>query len=160
MKWEDVPCRYSLGYSSNPADQANAYGESVQKMDTTSTNPKDLLGASKVPLSKIPPIALLHLAMAMAEGAAKYGAFNWRDKAVQADIYIDATMRHLLAWADGEELSPDAQIHHLGHAMASLAILLDAQATGCLVDNRPKNGRTGEFLEKLNAQLKQKREKK
>jgi len=75
----------------------------------------------------------------MMDGAGKYSSYNWRDNKVQADIYVDACMRHLLAWFEGEEFAEDSGCHHLGHARACLGILLDAQATGNLVDNRPKS---------------------
>lgn len=119
-------------------------------------NPKDIIGSTKVSLSKIPPVALLHMALAHMNGAGKYGKFNWRDKAVQADIYVDAILRHTLAWYEREEVALDSGIHHLGHAMASAGILLDAQSTGKLVDNRPVNGNFSEVLERLNKELKEK----
>lgn len=71
------------------------------------------------------------------DGADKYGAYNWRAKQVQADVYVDAALRHITAWFEGEELAQDSKVHHLGHAIACCAILLDAQETGNLVDNRP-----------------------
>ena len=43
---------------------------------------------------------------------------------------------HLNAWAEGEEAAPDSGVHHLGHARACLGILLDAQETGNLIDDR------------------------
>ncbi len=111
------------------------------------TNPKDLLGQKKVSLTKIPPAALAHCADAMMDGTAKYSKYNWREKHVQAEIYVDACLRHLLSWYDGEEVATDSGVHHLGHAMACCAILLDAQANGCMVDNRPNHG--GAFLSTL-----------
>lgn len=102
-----------------------------------SVNPKDLLGMKKVSMTKVPATAIAHCAMAMMNGAKKYGPFNWRGNPVVASIYIDACMRHLNAWFDGEECAEDSGVHHLGHAMACLAILLDAQETGNLTDDRP-----------------------
>jgi hypothetical protein len=122
-----------------------------------SGNPKDILGAQKVSLSYLPPVAVLHAAHALMNGASKYGPYNWRDKAVRASIYVDACERHLNAWFDGEEEAADSGVHHLGHAIACLAILLDAQETGNLVDDRPVNaGTRGSFcrvLARLNAKI-------
>src|ERR1700693_1718032 len=88
-----------------------------------STNPKDLLGASKVSISKLPFVAILHGAHAMMNGAAKYGPYNWREKKVLASIYVDAIYRHLGAWFDShEENAEDSGCHHLGHLIASAAI--------------------------------------
>lgn len=120
----------------------------------TSVNPKDLVGAKKVSITKLPPVALLHAAHALMNGAGKYGAYNWREKAVQASIYVDACERHLNAWFDGEEEATDSGVHHLGHAMACLAILLDAQETGNLVDDRPvKTGAFCRVLERLHRKI-------
>lgn len=115
-------------------------------------NPKDLLGNKKVSITKFPAIALAHAAHAMMNGAAKYGAFNWRGNPVIASIYIDACMRHLNQWFDGEEIASDSGVHHLGHAIACVGILLDAQETGNLVDDRPVEHSKGVFtvvLERL-----------
>lgn len=101
------------------------------------TNPKDLLGVKKVPLTIIPPIASALEAEAMLDGQKKYGPYNWRSKKVRARIYIDACMRHLAAWLEGQEYAEDSGCHHLGHARACLGILLDAQNIGHLIDDRP-----------------------
>ena len=98
-------------------------------------------------------IAALHGAHAMMDGARKYGPFNWRDKKVQAHIYVDAALRHIAAWFDGEELADDSKVHHLGHAIACCAILLDAQATDSLIDDRPVNGKNKCVLSKVLKEL-------
>lgn len=104
-------------------------------------NPKDRFGIQKVSLSKFPAVALAHGAHAMMDGARKYGAYNWRERSVIASIYIDACKRHLDTWFDArEETAPDSDVHHLGHALACIAIILDAQATGNLIDDRPIKG--------------------
>jgi hypothetical protein len=92
--------------------------------------------------------------MAMMDGAKKYGPYNWRAKKVVASIYIDAAMRHLATWFEGQETASDSKVHHLGHAIACCAILLDAQATGNLVDDRPiTEGVDPEWFEKLMGKL-------
>lgn len=101
-------------------------------------NPKDLFGAKKVSLSKLPAVAVAHAAHAMMDGAQKYGAYNWRDKAVVGSIYVDAAKRHIDNWFEGQRVAGDSEVHHLGHAIACCAILLDAEATGNLIDDRPE----------------------
>lgn len=102
------------------------------------TNPKDLLGDKKVPVGAVCSVAILHESCAMLDGELKYGYRNWRDKKVRARVYIDAARRHLDAWEEMEEYAPDSGVHHLGHARACLGILLDAQETGNLIDDRAK----------------------
>lgn len=99
-------------------------------------NPKDILGEKKISFTKFPTAGLIQGTRAMMDGARKYGPYNWRDEPVQAHIYVDAAIRHLLAWFSGEENSDDAGVHHLGHAMACCAIIIDAQENNCLSDDR------------------------
>lgn len=112
------------------------------------TNPKDLLGVKKPRLSLVPPAGLVYAALAMANGADKYGPYNWREKKVQTMIYLEAAMRHILSYQDGEECARDSGVPHLGHALACLLIIIDATETGNLLDNRPKAGPMAELIEK------------
>ena len=111
-------------------------------------NPKDLLGLAKVSLTKNPPAALIYMALAMMNGAVKYGPFNWRKKKVIASVYVDAAMRHLQAWQDGENDADDSKVPHLGHALASIAIIVDALETGNLIDDRPAPGAAAALLKR------------
>lgn len=112
-------------------------------------NPKTMLGVQKAPLHLVPPSAKFHLAAAFADGAKKYGPYNWREKTVSSSIYIAAAQRHMDAWWDGEGVSKDAGVHHLGHALACLAILLDAESIGMLNDDRPSAGASPELHEEF-----------
>jgi hypothetical protein len=114
--------------------------EQDSKPPVLGTNPKDLLGTKKVNLHLVPPASTLYQALAMEDGARKYGPYNWRANKVIATIYVDAAMRHILSWLDGEENASDSGVPHLGNALACLGILVDAKETGNLVDNRPLPG--------------------
>ena len=106
--------------------------------DTLPANPKQIYGDTKVPLHLLPPLAELEWALAHANGAEKYGAYNWHENPVEAMTYIGAARRHLMAWLAKESHADDSGVHHLGHVMACCAILIDAEACGQLIDNRPK----------------------
>ncbi len=118
---------------------------------TKSSNPKDVLAASeqRVLLHLIPSPALAHTAQALMDGARKYGPYNWRQEGVSAVTYISATMRHLRDYLDGEDEAADSQVHHLGHAMACLAIILDGIELGNLVDDRPLPAPTSAIHERM-----------
>ena len=105
-------------------------------------NPKQAYGDRKVPLHLVPPALGIYAAEALGEGAAKYGAYNWRKDKVEALTYVGAALRHLAAYLDGEDVDPDSTRgkKHLAGAIASLAILVDAQEGGFLIDNRPPPG--------------------
>jgi hypothetical protein len=112
-------------------------------------NPKTAYGIKKPSLAKIPPAALIHLAVVMGLGAKKYGAYNWRETQVAASVYLDAADRHILSWLDGESIDPESGASHLAHAMACLAIILDAEACGCLVDDRPPAGAAAALIRRF-----------
>lgn len=110
-------------------------------------NPKTDIGRTKpAMISVIPTASLLHLGEVMKLGANKYGPFNWRETPVPAEVYVDAAMRHLLSWFDGEDDDPESGCSHLGHVMACMAIIIDAKENGMLDDNRPVKGRVGEMI--------------
>jgi hypothetical protein len=117
-------------------------------------NPKDIIGAKKPSLTKIPAIAELWESLAMMDGAGKYNPYNWRANEVYASVYIDALIRHAKAWFEGERCASDSGCHHLGHARACLGILLDAEATGNLIDDRPvteeSRGKYSKVMEEIN----------
>lgn len=121
---------------------------SEEKKSTLGSNPKDLLGVKKVPLHLIPSASKIYQALAMEDGANKYGPFNWRENKVIASIYVSACMRHLEQWFDGEEYASDSKKPHLGHAIACLGIIIDALETGNLIDDRPVKGSASELLKK------------
>jgi hypothetical protein len=112
------------------------------------SNPKDILGVKKVDSTKVPAIAIAWESLAMMDGAGKYNAYNWRANKVIATIYVAACKRHLDSWLEGQEEAEDSGCHHLGHARACLGILLDAQTTGNLIDDRPKVADSSSLYEK------------
>jgi hypothetical protein len=113
------------------------------------TNPKDLLGLKKPPLRLVPAAFLLFVSRVMGLGAVKYGPYNWRTKKVRRTVYIEAAMRHLLCALDGEDLDPESGQPHEAHAAACMAIVLDALATGNLIDDRPEPGAAAELIAHL-----------
>jgi hypothetical protein len=100
-------------------------------------DPKKTQSVQKPQLQLIPPALNAPLAAALHNGSTKYGPWNWRENKVDLMTYIGAMRRHLDALLDGADIAQDSGVHHLGHVAASCAIVLDAQAHGTLVDNRP-----------------------
>lgn len=133
------------------------------------TNPKDLMGVKKPRLSLVPASAIVYAALAMANGADKYGPYNWRDKKVQVMIYLEAAIRHILQFQDGADLDKvdtcegcieraqgaekcrfgHSWLPHLAHALATVAIVIDALETDSAIDNRPKKGKTAEIIDRF-----------
>lgn len=101
-------------------------------------NPKDLVARSKLPLGLVSPVAVAYEALGQAEGMWKYGLVNWRVTGVKASVYLDALERHLAKLKCGEWADTKTKIPHLASMRACTAILLDADAMGTLIDDRPK----------------------
>jgi hypothetical protein len=113
------------------------------------TNPKDLVGLRKPPLRLVPASAIIYISKVMGLGAVKYGPYNWRENRVRRTIYLEAAMRHILQALDGEDLDPESGVPHEAHAAACMAIVLDALATGNLIDDRPTPGAAAEVIANL-----------
>jgi hypothetical protein len=112
------------------------------------TNPKDRLGINKPNVNLIPPASIIYQALAMQYGAITkgYGPFNWRDKKVKGSIYVAAALRHIFQYLDGQDIDEESGYPALGHAIASLGILVDALENGNLIDDRPPKGPTSKIL--------------
>lgn len=112
-------------------------------------NPKDAVGQTKVPLSMVPVTALAQCALSMLEGSLKYGYRNYRHAEVSARVYLDAMLRHIGDFVEGEDYDPKTLIHNLGSVMACCAIIIDAQVHDTLIDDRDHGGKSEEYLEAL-----------
>ena len=101
------------------------------------TNPKDAAAFDKAPLHLVPASFKAYTAMALAEGAMKYGSWNWRAAGVRASVYVSALQRHLDKWFNGEEFDPETGVPHLANACACLAVLIDSKTQQNMTDDRP-----------------------
>lgn len=140
---------YDVDFSLKPGSVNWVSKAEHDDLKAEALNPKDLVGAKKLPLELIPRGALIGVARAMAEGARKYGPFNWRDQSIQAVTYAAAALRHVNEWLDGEDIDPetgDAKVHHIDLAIAGLMIMRDAALCGTLRDNRHTPGNFGDGL--------------
>lgn len=79
--------------------------------------------ANKPPLALIPKEFLDEVAQAFGYGAGKYGKYNFT-KGIETTRLLDAAMRHLTAFAWGEDNDPESKRSHLGHAGACIAMCL------------------------------------
>jgi hypothetical protein len=120
------------------------------------SNPKDIIGSDKIPYHLWPEVASILGALGLLDGALKYGRTNWREAGVKCSIYYDALRRHANAWFEGEDIDPDSGLPHFAHMLACIAILVDADANGKLVDDRQYNPMNGyrRFIDKMTEHVK------
>jgi hypothetical protein len=122
--------------------------------ETKPTNPKDAVGCDKLPLHLWPASATMMGCLALLDGMLKYGRSNFREAGVRASIYYDACNRHMNAWFEGEDTDPDSGLPHLAHALACIAVIVDAQAADKLVDDRMYPGKYRDLVETLTPHVK------
>lgn len=101
-----------------------------------SPNPKDAAAQSKVPLHVFPMTAVMGGSLALFDGLLKYGLANYRATEVNASVYHAAAMRHMFKWYAGEDIDVESGLPNTWHAIACIAILIDADAAGTLIDDR------------------------
>jgi len=92
----------------------------------------------KAPLGMLPRVALEQEAQVMEFGAKKYGKFNYR-KGMKWSRLIDAALRHIYAFADGQDKDEETGLSHLAHARCCLGFLLDYEANSLGEDDRKPN---------------------
>lgn len=81
-----------------------------EAVTTFSTGAVRSADAEAVRYDLITPIGLRRLAETCAEGARKYGDFNWQ-KGIPASQMLNHAIRHIYLWLEG-----DASEDHLAHA--------------------------------------------
>jgi len=101
-------------------------------------NPKFIqaLKDGKAPMECLVLSVLEGEARVLKLGADKYGFRNWLIDKIKASTYIAAILRHLFAYARGEETDPESGESHLQHIRACCALLLDSKDQGTLIDDR------------------------
>ncbi len=85
----------------------------------------------------MPRVALEQEAFAFMWGEKKYGRWNYQH-GMEAGRLVAATLRHVLDWYWSCDADPESGASHLGHARANLAMLLEQQRLGTLIDDRPQ----------------------
>lgn len=123
-------------------------------MQNKDTNPKDAVGTAKVPFSCLSAPVMAEVALAMMEGARKYGRHNYRVTGVRHSIYYDACLRHLTDWWEGIDIDPDSGMHHIVKALACLFVLRDSMLMSNDKDDRPPRMIGGMRMKDLNRKAK------
>lgn len=93
--------------------------------------------SEKVDMSLIPIGPLMAVARVWTFGKAKYSAWNWTKGFAWSRPYA-AALRHIFAWAAGENKDPETGESHLAHAICCLTMLIEFQETNTGADDRYK----------------------
>lgn len=99
--------------------------------------------AGKVQYHLLDRVALEEMARVRMFGANKYSKWDWR-KGFTYSRLIDATMRHMWAFQDGEDNDPESGLSHVAHAAVTLMFLLRLIKDMPEKDDRYQSQRTPE----------------
>ena len=128
---------------------APGWKSGLRPTDEVGINPKDRLGAAKVPLRHVNVTSQVLQALCMDDGSVKYGPYNYAVEPIQAIGYLEACQRHVLAILDGQDFDSLTGKPHIGYALSTLGIYGYAWLNGSLIDNRPVPGVGGLLLDAL-----------
>jgi hypothetical protein len=78
----------------------------------------------KIRPSLLPIDSLTKICEVLEFGAKKYKANSWQTLEDGEKRYMDALLRHLFAYMEGEELDPETGLPHLSHAGCNILFLL------------------------------------
>ena len=91
--------------------------------------------SNKLRFSLMPIAALEAINEVFEYGAKKYTENNWKKGFYHLNIY-DSLIRHLFAWAKGEDKDPESGLSHLAHAGCNMLMLLEHSVSNLGTDNR------------------------
>ena len=134
--FENVPDLSSIAEQAKISDNLAKMGK----------NPKQQYADKKPRLTLAPMSAQIAQVEAQLDGKLKYGEVNWRINRIEALTYVDAALRHLRLYENGENYARDTKVYNLGAVMACCAILIDAELHGMLDDNRKLSPATCDML--------------
>jgi len=95
----------------------------------------DKYDQEKPRMDLLPLDAVREVALVLTFGVKKYDARNW-EKGMTWGRLLAAALRHLTAWAMGEDKDPESGLSHLAHAGCDVLMLLAYELRGVGEDDR------------------------
>lgn len=102
-------------------EQTNEPSSPSTQRDPTSPGKK--YDAGKPEMDLLCPFAIEELAKVLTFGREKYDAWNW-SKGIKISRLIAAMLRHVFAYARGEDHDPETDLHHMAHAMCCCMFII------------------------------------
>lgn len=115
------PKRSNRCYAFDLYEPKNPQAEATQKLAPEAGRKYD---AGKLDWTLLPTTALIPVVQVLMFGAKKYSRDNWQRVPDPVRRYHAALLRHIFAWANGEDLDPESKQHHLAHAACCLLFLM------------------------------------
>lgn len=99
--------------------------EYKKQMGPTEVQPSGGLkyDTGKPRMDLLPAYSLEQIALVLGFGAQKYASWNW-SKGIAYSRLLGAALRHLFAWARGENTDKESGLSHLAHAGCCILFLI------------------------------------
>lgn len=81
--------------------------------------------SGKPRMGLLPPLAITEMAKVMTFGANKYQAHSWKQVENAQERYLDALLRHAIAYVAGERIDPESGLPTMAHIMCDAAFLIE-----------------------------------
>lgn len=78
----------------------------------------------KLSYTLLPFPAITEVVHILEFGKQKYGRDNWKKVPNAKERYLDACLRHIISYLEGETQDPESGRHHLAHAVCCLLFVL------------------------------------
>lgn len=92
--------------------------------------------ADKTRMDLLCPFAIEELSKVLTFGAKKYAAWDW-SKGISTSRLLAAALRHLFAYAGGEDTDPESGLGHVAHAMCCCMFIIGMPHYVSKQDDRP-----------------------
>lgn len=128
------------GAASRPMtkEESEKHGKAVDSFFKTEQPTQGVkFDSNKIPVELLPTQALEEIAKVLAFGAKKYASWNWA-KGMNWSRLIGACIRHLYAYARGEDKDPESGLSHIAHAGCCVLFLLQYDISKLGTDDRYK----------------------
>jgi hypothetical protein len=125
--------RVHIENTQTPDEVFQSYEDNPERQRQVTGGVKD--NASKPRVDLIPSKPLIGVGHVLAFGAKKYKPNNWRLGLRWSDT-LGSAMRHLLAFADGQDLDPETGLPHIDQALAQVLFQSEYYHTNTGIDDR------------------------
>ena len=119
----------TLNFGSSPEQLLSSFNNNQQVLDNKLKALRYNKGKPQLSYLLDTPLANNELAKVFEEGAKKYERGNWK-LGLENDKLMDSTLRHLQAYASGEEVDTETGCHHLAHVDWNVKVLLEQVLKG------------------------------
>jgi hypothetical protein len=122
-------------------------------------NPANRFDSDKVPLSIVPPTAIVYAALGLLDGALGRGQANYRIEGLRYSVALDALLRHTEKLVGGEDMDTVSGLNHWCHILAVCCMVVDSLEASVMKDDRAPRSDMAALLGRMEVSVRSLKEK-